>query len=169
MRDEAQSQSLVFYERFLPSRKAKCRRLLPGTQGNLSLSSKFRCLLSLIVWFCRLFNRVVSDFRFSESHSSEWWCTAETNEEQSGTQRRFNHERRIQKNERRRTREGFWENKRNTQKDAERHRKTQKDAERHRKTKKDTERHRKTQREKRRTRAKDLKKPLNGQARFKFG
>jgi hypothetical protein len=41
--------------------------------------------------------------------------------------------------------------------------------ERHRKTKKDTERHRKTQREKRRTRAKDLKKPLNGQARFKFG
>jgi hypothetical protein len=54
----------------------------------------------------------------------------------------------FKKKDRRRTREGFWENERKTQKDTERHKKTQKDTKRHRKTQKDKERQRKTQKKK---------------------
>jgi hypothetical protein len=80
----------------VPSRTVLAGKI-PGTQGNLSPSSEIWSLLSLIVCFWRLFNRVIFVVKIRGVSRSEWRHAAETNEERSGAQRRFNHERGILK------------------------------------------------------------------------
>ena len=76
----------VFAKKYV-ARQDACVRVrekqsrLPGTQGNLSLSSEFRSLLSLIICFWRLFNRVHFVVKILGVSRSEWWDTVVTSEE----------------------------------------------------------------------------------------